>query len=605
MAVFALIGCAQVAKASLSEAPWPIVHGNTKGTGLSQFDTSKLGGAIKWRFKAEGQIETSPVIDKEGDIYFADQKCNLYAIDKNGKEKWRFSGGKPVTSKEWGGESCAQSSPAIAEDGTIYFLPMTGKFFAVSPDGKEKWSYPIFMFKNAWSSPSIDKDGTIYVGSEMYPPRETGKPEEKHANVYAINPDGTLKWEYSTGSNWSTGTAAIADDGVIFTTTGLCEGGKCENAILAINPDGTKKWSLFPENGVPEGSPTIAKDGTVYITAKGKDDPRKSFFYALNPADGSTKWKMAGSAGMSITPGIDSDGTIYFGDWDGVFFALNPDGSEKWRVQTPKAYETLSSSPAIGADGTIYFGSITGQFFAYDRNGKEKWQFKTEGGGIVASPAIGEGGIVYVTTVPGELIAFGPGKNGASTSSGSATSNQPQKANLGFIILNLIGGLLIVSCIVLLVVKRRKIAFVCGAIGIIVIAGGFFIFHDEQSSKLEQYSCPKNIYQSQNGYYLSESSGDKKDIPQVQVDWIKSNCSETIWPNNNTSNNSDNKQKTDRSTNVVGDSANCPHHIYGTWENGFYGAYDTMTTRDLTTEESKWVEQNCPNTTWPEQYWKK
>ena len=36
------------------------------------------------------------------------------------------------------------------------------------------------------ASPAIDADGTIYFGSE-------------DKKVYAINPDGTKKWEFVTG----------------------------------------------------------------------------------------------------------------------------------------------------------------------------------------------------------------------------------------------------------------------------------------------------------------------------------------------------------------------------------------------------------------------
>ena len=39
----------------------------------------------------------------------------------------------------------------------------------------------------AYSSPAIGADGTIYVGSLDH-------------NLYAINPDGTPKWTYATGS---------------------------------------------------------------------------------------------------------------------------------------------------------------------------------------------------------------------------------------------------------------------------------------------------------------------------------------------------------------------------------------------------------------------
>ena len=37
------------------------------------------------------------------------------------------------------------------------------------------------------------------------------------------------------------------------------------------------------------------------------------------------------------------------------FYALNPEGTEKWRLNPIAG--PLISSPAIGADGTIYVGS--------------------------------------------------------------------------------------------------------------------------------------------------------------------------------------------------------------------------------------------------------
>ena len=55
------------------------------------------------------------------------------------------------------------------------------------------------------------------------------------------------------------------------------------------------------------------------------------------------------------------DGTIYFGSWDGNFYALKPDGSKKWVFATSNI---VVSSPAIGTDGTIYFGSHDKKFYA-------------------------------------------------------------------------------------------------------------------------------------------------------------------------------------------------------------------------------------------------
>mgnify|MGYP001823841558 FL=1 len=55
------------------------------------------------------------------------------------------------------------SSPAIDSDGTIYVGSGDGKLYAINPDGTEKWDLAIWIIGN--SSPAIGSDGTIYVGS--------------------------------------------------------------------------------------------------------------------------------------------------------------------------------------------------------------------------------------------------------------------------------------------------------------------------------------------------------------------------------------------------------------------------------------------------------
>ena len=47
-----------------------------------------------------------------------------------------------------------------------------------------KWD---FFTDGYWcSSPTIDADGTLYIGSD-------------DGNLYALNPDGSKKWEFATG----------------------------------------------------------------------------------------------------------------------------------------------------------------------------------------------------------------------------------------------------------------------------------------------------------------------------------------------------------------------------------------------------------------------
>jgi len=58
---------------------------------------------------------------------------------------------------------------------------------------------------------------------------------------------------------------------------------------------------------------------------------------------------------------VGADGTVYVGSDDSNLYAINPDGSEKWRVTTGGE---VRSSPAIGSDGTIYVGSHDGRLYA-------------------------------------------------------------------------------------------------------------------------------------------------------------------------------------------------------------------------------------------------
>lgn len=554
--------------AQLADSPWPMFHGNSKLTGLSPYDTSHIDGTIKWTYDTGTQIETSPVIGTDGTIYLLDHKCNLHALDPDGSEAWRFNAGEPVTSIEWGGKSCAQATPAIAADGTIYILPMSGNLFAINPDGTEKWKYPVWAFKNVWTSPSIGPDGTIYVGSEEYPPRESGKTSEKNAFIYAINPDGTLKWEFDTDSNWSTSVPSIGDDGTVYTSTNECLS-YCYNIVIALNPEGSIKWKFAPPNGVLESSISIGKDGTLYFGTKGDRDPREATFYALNP-DGKVKWTVQQDEGSSMAPAIAEDGTLYLGDWGGKFFAFNPDGTTKWLFKTPAAYEALASSPAIGADGTIYFGSTAQYFFALNSDGTKKWSIELENASVVSSPAIGPDGIVYFTTVPGTLYAIGgpdDAQDGIETQedvTAQHEGNSLQESQTSDNLVYILSGISLVITVLALIIFWRRLKKIAGGRGtiigvvitLIIIAGiSALVIHTYRSS-----IPPEDANQP----IVEDPLVDDSSSPQ--------------------------QEEVDKT---------CPHHVYGTEENGFYGAYDDFTTKDLTPEDIDMIKTDCTDVYWP------
>ncbi|NCO27754.1 MAG: PQQ-like beta-propeller repeat protein, partial [Caldiserica bacterium] len=61
---------------------------------------------------------------------------------------------------------------------------------------------------------------------------------------------------------------------------------------------------------------------------------------------------------IESSPVVSSDGTLYVGVWGNYLYALNPNGTLKWRFEGLKQEKgvTVLSSPAIAEDGTIYIG---------------------------------------------------------------------------------------------------------------------------------------------------------------------------------------------------------------------------------------------------------
>jgi outer membrane protein assembly factor BamB len=74
-----------------------------------------------------------------------------------------------------------QARPAVATDGTVYALDLYGHVYAVAPDGALKW---IFNASGTdFGNISVGSDGTIYFGNTTV--------------ITALTPNGTVKWQFS------------------------------------------------------------------------------------------------------------------------------------------------------------------------------------------------------------------------------------------------------------------------------------------------------------------------------------------------------------------------------------------------------------------------
>ena len=356
------------------DSSWPMFCHDVRHTGRSSYSTDDNFGIEKWRFYTEGEISDTPIIgsdstiyfgntdfyfyainldgtlkwqteldgwvwgsspsiDSDGTIYVGTWNNRLYAINSDGSVKWKFNAGATIA-----------SSPAIAEDGTVYFGTMWtggagGKIYAINPNGTEKWRYQTEY--HITSDPAIGDDGTVHIGSS-------------DSYLYAIHPNGTLRWRFKTGDEIH-GHPSIADDGTIYV-------GSFDDYLYALYPNGTMKWKTRTGWGT-NGNPSISHDGIIYIGA--------DKLYAIYP-NGTKKWSFDLGDDRQISkssPAISTDGTIYIGThigetYGGEIIAVNSDGTERWRKLI--ADDWVWSSPSIGEDGTVYIGSANTRRLGFD-----------------------------------------------------------------------------------------------------------------------------------------------------------------------------------------------------------------------------------------------
>ena len=84
--------------------------------------------------------------------------------------------------------------------------------------------------------------------------------------------------------------------------------------------------------------------------------------YAIDKADGSTKWSFNTKGKAYASPIIDAAGTIYIGSNSKMFYAINPNGTVKWQAELS---DKIQYGAVIGSDGTIYVVSYDGYLSAF------------------------------------------------------------------------------------------------------------------------------------------------------------------------------------------------------------------------------------------------
>jgi outer membrane protein assembly factor BamB len=322
--------------------------------------------------------DSSPAVAADGTIYIGDRdnSLNAYRSDPVTKKlslKWRYNQDLEGNDDE-GHEGDIWQHPVIApagrpEAGTIYFThdqvnQQPGIFTALIDNGNGtpptvKWKYKIGNFVKQ-SSPAIDENGIIYFGDRngyVYAFKDKGACPANNAFCNDPTKGPVLLWKMQLGSTPGItaspvisadsntlyiGTLRAVSGGIPLGLTALDISNPCSGPPCPLPP---VKWTFQTTEGVDQ-TPALARDGTLYVPTINMGQGR---LYAIRPgATAATlKWVFGPIpvSEYSAQPIVAGDEKVYVGLGKNIY-ALDPDtGKPLWTYATTNF---VQSSPLIG-----------------------------------------------------------------------------------------------------------------------------------------------------------------------------------------------------------------------------------------------------------------
>jgi outer membrane protein assembly factor BamB len=283
------------------------------------------------------------------------------------------------------------ASPAL-NGPTVYYFPSKDRLAAVAltADGSPSISAPSWSFPDkarqdqkdikidaVYGSPVLDGDVTYFAAYD--------------GDVFAVNLDGTLKWELKGVQGSIVGGPVLSGGLLAFGTT--------EGRLYVINKSDHSPAPGWPKDGMKLGNgiwaaPAIQGDAIIVATMGGTVS-------AFRLSDGSPAWdgKSFRAGGAVADLQLLDDGHLFAPSLNKHVYILNPaNGAE---VVDFKASDWVWTRAAY-RDNVAYFGDFAGKVYALDiTNGQLKWNQPYETHSEVkAAPAIVDDVLVLADRKP-------------------------------------------------------------------------------------------------------------------------------------------------------------------------------------------------------------
>ncbi len=230
-------------------APWPTMRHDTRNTGRSAI-AARWHGDRPWSFATGRGIFSTPVIGADGAIYVGSADRSFYALEPDGRERWRIRTGGIIDAAAAIGrfDRRLRTAPLTFGSGDERLYHVRTDRRRLSQARRVLWTFrasrrpATTQLVNWWEgNVGLAPDGTIMAGN-------TG------GAAYALTPAGRLCWAFQTGNSvWTT---------PAFSRSGASYWGSLDFRAFSLDRDGRERWSK-PAAGYFVASPALGADGTV------------------------------------------------------------------------------------------------------------------------------------------------------------------------------------------------------------------------------------------------------------------------------------------------------------------------------------------------------
>ena len=281
------------------------------------------------------------------------------------KTLWKFNAG-----------ALTEYSPVVV-DRTIYGMSNNGEAFSLrAKTGEVLWRRQIASL-NA-SAPTYSR-GRLFI-SNLEP-----------GQVVALDAKtGRTVWRHPLPGRTESSPVVVGNKVIV----------GCECATLyALDARSGKTLWQTGVNGAIKAAPAFT-DGIVYFGTYGGE------VYAVNAANGQIRWQSSGQgAGLGVSgtfygTAAVAFGRVFEGNTDGRMYSFEREsGNLAWSLSTGNyVYAAAVAADTPDTQPTIYFGSYDGDFYALDaRDGSQRWV--EPAGGAVSGAASLVGEVVYVANL--------------------------------------------------------------------------------------------------------------------------------------------------------------------------------------------------------------